>query len=63
MLPCDLHSKRHAHWVIKTINSAGNFKHPPNMDSVKWLATEIWADIRQGLAAKGINAELHVYGK
>jgi len=36
----------------------GNFLHPPNLDSVKYLSQTIWPKIREHL--KG--AELHVYG-
>eukprot|EP00850_Spirogloea_muscicola_P017017 SM000142S00531 [mRNA] locus=s142:126906:135045:- [translate_table: standard] len=36
----------------------GNFKHPPNRDSVEWLATELWPRIQKELPA----AECHVYG-
>jgi len=36
----------------------GNFQHAPNLDSVKWLATEIWPGIRKALPS----AELHIYG-
>lgn len=41
---------------------SGNFKHPPNMDSVKWLAEEIWCKIRSELQGRGIDARLDVYG-
>lgn len=36
----------------------GNFQHAPNLDSVKWLAREIWPGIRKALPT----AEMHVYG-
>jgi hypothetical protein len=36
----------------------GNFKHPPNWDSVEWLHREIWPAIRRVLP----DAELHLYG-
>ncbi len=36
----------------------GNYRHPPNSDSVKYLKTEIWPLIRQALP----NVEMHVYG-
>ncbi|MBT8275338.1 MAG: glycosyltransferase family 4 protein [Bacteroidia bacterium] len=36
----------------------GNFQHSPNADGVKWLAKEIWPEIRNELP----NAEMHVYG-
>lgn len=37
----------------------GNFRHPPNFDSVKWTCQEIWPLIRKKL---GKTAELHLYG-
>ncbi|HOY48448.1 MAG TPA: glycosyltransferase [Flavobacteriales bacterium] len=36
----------------------GNYRHPPNSDSVKYLKTEIWPLIRQALP----KVEMHVYG-
>lgn len=36
----------------------GNFRHPPNADSLQWLAREIWPEIRKRLP----KAEMHVYG-
>ena len=36
----------------------GNFRHPPNLDAVRWLAAELWPRIRAALPA----AELHVFG-
>eukprot|EP00899_Mesostigma_viride_P019700 jgi/Mesvir1/27731/Mv07426-RA.3 len=36
----------------------GNFLHPPNLDSARWLAQEIWPSIRERLPG----AELHIYG-
>jgi len=36
----------------------GNFLHPPNLDSVKYLKKTIWPKIRDELK----DAELHVYG-
>ncbi len=36
----------------------GNFKHPPNWDSVQYLKQQIWPLIRQKLP----NAELSIYG-
>ena len=36
----------------------GNFRHPPNWDSVLWLKQTIWPAIRQHLP----KAELHIYG-
>lgn len=36
----------------------GNFRHPPNLDSVRWLLKEIWPKIRAELP----QAELHLYG-
>jgi len=37
----------------------GNFRHPPNFDSVRWTCKEIWPLIRKKL---GTSAELHLYG-
>ncbi|MDR8389634.1 glycosyltransferase family 4 protein [Aliifodinibius sp. S!AR15-10] len=36
----------------------GNFRHPPNWDSVRYLKEKIWPLIRKELPA----AELHIYG-
>jgi len=36
----------------------GNFRHPPNWDSVQWLHESIWPQIRQQIP----DAQLHVYG-
>ena len=36
----------------------GTGKHPPNIDAIKWLKSEIWPLIRKALP----KAELHVYG-
>ena len=36
----------------------GGFKHPPNVDAVKWLSGEIWPLIRESLP----DAQLHIYG-
>ncbi|KAA8491663.1 hypothetical protein FVE85_9710 [Porphyridium purpureum] len=36
----------------------GTFLHPPNVDSVRWLASEVWPLIRARLP----NAEMHVFG-
>jgi O-antigen biosynthesis protein len=36
----------------------GNFRHPPNYDSIFWLAESIWPEIRKELPT----AELHIYG-
>jgi hypothetical protein len=38
--------------------SIGNFRHPPNWDSVLWLREQIWPLIRAQLP----KAQLHVYG-
>jgi len=38
--------------------SIGNFRHPPNWDSVLWLKQQIWPLIRKQLP----NAELFIYG-
>ncbi len=44
----------------------GNFKHPPNMDSVEWACQEVWPLVRSALASSGGGAgpppELHIYG-
>jgi hypothetical protein len=37
----------------------GNFRHPPNFDSVKWTCEAIWPLVRKKLGNK---AELHLYG-
>ncbi len=36
----------------------GNFKHPPNQDSVKYLKYEIWPEIRRSIP----EAEIRIYG-
>lgn len=36
----------------------GNFRHAPNLDSVRWLLGEPWPALRQKMP----NAELHLYG-
>ena len=36
----------------------GNFRHPPNWDSVLWMKQQIWPIIRQRMP----QAELHIYG-
>ena len=38
--------------------SIGNFRHAPNLDSVKWLARELWPAIRSGCP----EAKLFIYG-
>jgi glycosyltransferase involved in cell wall biosynthesis len=38
--------------------SIGNFRHPPNWDSVLWLKQQIWPLIRKQLP----NAEIHICG-
>ena len=37
----------------------GTFHHPPNVDSVRWMAAEVWPLIRAELGPK---AEMRVYG-
>ena len=37
----------------------GNFKHPPNADSVMWACVHLWPKIRRSSDSK---PELHVYG-
>ena len=36
----------------------GNFRHPPNLDSVRWAATEVWPLVRRVMP----HIELHVFG-
>lgn len=36
----------------------GNFRHPPNADSVRWLRDELWPAIRSRIPS----AEVHVFG-
>lgn len=36
----------------------GNFRHPPNLDGVRWLWRELWPELRRRLPA----LELHLYG-
>jgi glycosyltransferase involved in cell wall biosynthesis len=38
--------------------SLGNFRHPPNLDGVRWLIRELWPRLRQTLP----DARLHLYG-
>jgi len=38
--------------------SIGNFRHPPNWDSVLWLKERLWPDLRTRLPG----VELHLYG-
>lgn len=38
--------------------SIGNFRHPPNWDSVLWLRERIWPLVREQLPS----AQLHIYG-
>ncbi|MEX1188831.1 MAG: glycosyltransferase [Bacteroidia bacterium] len=42
----------------KNFVSIGNFRHPPNLDSVLQLKHEIWPQIRHAIP----HAELHIYG-
>ncbi|MDZ7690169.1 MAG: glycosyltransferase [Balneolaceae bacterium] len=42
----------------KHFMTIGNFRHPPNWDSVRYLREKIWPRIR----AKLPDAELHIYG-
>jgi glycosyltransferase involved in cell wall biosynthesis len=44
--------------VRKHFITIGNFLHPPNLDSVKYLKESIWPKIRVQLK----DAELHIYG-
>lgn len=36
----------------------GNFRHPPNLDSVRWIVSDLWPLIREKLPS----AVLHLYG-
>lgn len=36
----------------------GNYRHAPNVDAAKWLASELWPAVRKQLP----RAELHLYG-
>lgn len=36
----------------------GNFRHPPNLDGVRWLLAELWPRVRSALPS----VELHLYG-
>lgn len=36
----------------------GNYRHPPNLDGVRWLASSLWPAVRSALPS----AELHLYG-
>jgi hypothetical protein len=47
------HESRRAQFM-----TIGNWKHPPNRDSVQWLCQSIWPAIRRQLP----HAELHIYG-
>ena len=38
--------------------TVGGFKHPPNVDAVRWLASDIWPRIR----ARMPQARLRIYG-
>lgn len=40
----------------------GNWRHPPNLDSARWAATEIWPQLRAALPEGHQDAELHMYG-
>lgn len=42
--------------------SIGNFRHAPNWDSLEWLASGLWRQIRHNLQRRGIEAQLHVFG-
>ena len=44
-------SRKHFFWL-------GNFNHPPNLDSIKYIVNDIWPKIHQKLP----DAELHIYG-
>ncbi len=36
----------------------GNFRHAPNVDAARWLASELWPAVRSQIS----DAELHLYG-
>lgn len=36
----------------------GNYRHAPNIDAAKWLASELWPAVRKAMP----RAELHLYG-
>lgn len=43
----------------------GNFRHPPNFDSVRWACREIWPSLRKAIQAvtpREPPPELHLYG-
>jgi glycosyltransferase involved in cell wall biosynthesis len=41
----------------------GNFRHPPNLDSFRWLHRELWPAIRARVPeSERANTELHIYG-
>ena len=40
----------------------GNWRHPPNLDSARWAAAEVWPRLRAALPAAERGAELHIYG-
>ena len=40
----------------------GGFRHPPNVDGVEWLSTEIWPRIRARLPKAHRSATMRVYG-
>ncbi|OQR94313.1 hypothetical protein THRCLA_08195 [Thraustotheca clavata] len=43
----------------KHIAVVGSFKHPPNVDGLKWLTTHVWPQARKALNE---DVELHIYG-
>lgn len=40
----------------------GNFRHPPNFDSVRWAVAEVWPRLRAALKGSSDLQELHIYG-
>jgi glycosyltransferase involved in cell wall biosynthesis len=43
----------------------GNFRHPPNFDSVRWAVAEVWPRLRaalKGSSGASEAPELHIYG-
>ncbi len=49
-------NQRRPHFV-----TIGNFRHAPNVDSVRWLRSVVWPRVRDQLSAPSEH-ELHVYG-
>ena len=54
----DFASLRESFASREGFTTIGTFYHPPNVDSVRWLATEVWPRIREALP----DATMRVYG-